>query len=342
MRDGHERPAERAVRNLLEDAGIRFMLVPPVATDSRSRDFEVQLPELGLTVLFDYHPALAPAQVQSIRQGLETLAGPQKELGIIVQRLSRTLLDACKQESIAVCDLHGNAWLRLPSVYIERWRPTPRENRTSSGTVFTAKASRIARAFLARYPGDWTQSKLARDTGVSKGYVSTVVSRMLNQGYVSNRLDLLYLEEPDRLLEDWLAHYRFDRHKRMSYAVSISSYEEGIRKIHAQLRSEGIRFAFTGWTGAYLRAAYGVPPSVMAYVDDFPEQSGTLFPVARDGTLVLVQPHDGGVFQFTNDSEFGSVVSDAQLYLDLCRMPGRANEQADALRNRRLDFGRRS
>jgi hypothetical protein len=331
-----------AVRKLLTDAGVRFSLALPTRTGSSGRGFEVRFPKADLTMFFGYHPALAPAQVKTISQGLRAQAAPQSKLGIVVQRLSSALLDACKEEGIAACDLHGNAWLRLPNIYIERWRAVRGEQRASSGTVFTAKASRIVRAFLAHYPHDWSQSRLAHETEVSKGYVSTLVSRMVKHGYVSNRVGLLYLEEPDRLLDDWLAHYRFDRHRKRHYTVSMRDYEEGLGKVSRQLSGEGVSFSFTGWTGAYLRAAHVSPPAIMAYVDVFPEGSGVLFPVEKSGTLVLMQPHDVGVSQFTNKSEFGNVVSDAQLYLDLCRMPGRAREQADALRYRRLKFGSKS
>ena len=43
-------------------------------------------------------------------------------------------------------------------------------------------------------------------------------------------------------------------------------------------------------------------------------------------------PQDIGVFQFTKEVNGLSVVSDAQIYLDLLKMPGRAKEQAQNLR----------
>lgn len=250
--------------------------------------------------------------------------------------MSWTLLDVCKRLDAALFDMEGNAYLRLPGVYVERIRPIQAPSREpSSGTVFTAKASRMVRALLWRYPHSFTQSEIVKRTGLSAGYVSTLTKRLIAQGYVSNHMDLLYLEDPDRLLDDWAAHYRFDRHRKLSYAVSAGSYDEGIAKLDAALSEATSRYAWTGWTGAHLRAPYATPSSYMAYVSDVPQESKRLFPVEAGGNVTLYVPQDAGVFQFMNDH----AVSDGQLYIDLCRMPGRAREQADALRHAALNFG---
>ena len=78
---------------------------------------------------------------------------------------------------------------------------------------------------------------MVRKTGLSAGYVSTLVKRLVGQGYASDRLGLLYLDDPERMLNDWLAHYRFDRHKKLSYAISASSYEDGIKKLGNELKA---------------------------------------------------------------------------------------------------------
>lgn len=339
--DAHdERPGEKAVRTALDESGVRYEI--RTARLRNSRDFEVSLPEANTSIFFDYHPGLAPVQIPWVRKHLEDQAQPGSRLGLVVRQLSATLLEMCRKNDIAVVDLHGNAWLRLPGVYIDRWRPVRTEIRASSGTVFTAKASRIVRAFLHRCPQSYIQSQLAKETGLSRGYVSTLVARMVEQTYVTNRLDLLYLDEPDRLLDDWLAHYRFDRHRKQAYALTSGTYEEGISKLADQLQRSGARFAFTGWTAAHIRAPYATPSQYMAYVSRLPDGMNGVFPVEGQGNVSLLVPHDEGVFQYTTNTDYGPAVSDTQIYLDLCRMPGRALEQADALRHSHLDFASRA
>ena len=59
----------------------------------------------------------------------------------------------------------------------------------------------------------------------------------------------------------------------------------------------------------------------------------------KGGEVVLLIPHDEGVFQLTVDLPGKpSLVSYAQLYVDLTRMSGRAPEQADVVRKKCLAF----
>jgi len=340
MKSSGQENVKEAVQRALKDSGVSSTIRIPA--DGNGRALEIVLPAVEETLLIEYHPGLAPYQVPSVLAHLRKRAKPGQSLGLCVRKLTWSLLDKCRESKVAVFDLEGNAYLRLPGVYIERLRPSQAsETAPSSGTVFTAKASRVVRAFLNHYPNDWGQAQLVRKTGLSAGYMSTLMKRLIGQGYVSDRLGLLYLDDPERLLNHWLAHYRFDRHRKLNYAISAGTYDEGVEKLGAALKGSGVSFAWTGWTGAHLRAPYATPTLYMAYVAQEPKKLKDVFPVEKQGNVALYVPQDEGVFQFTNESAAGAVVSDAQLYLDLCRMPGRAKEQAEAIRHARLDFARK-
>ena len=81
----------------------------------------------------------------------------------------------------------------------------------------------------------------------------------------------------------------------------------------------------------------------MAYVEKFPDlrDSSVLFPLQKgqNGNVLLLEPHDEGVFQFIEKQNDNPVVSAPQLYLDMSRMPGRAKEQAEAIREKLLNYG---
>jgi len=153
---------------------------------------------------------------------------------------------------------------------------------------------------------------------------------------------IISLSDPDRLLDDWVAHYRFDRHVRKEYAISFNTYEEGLQKLSDELNRLKVKFAFTGWSGAFLKAPYGIPPLIMAYVGNIPDlhDSTVLFPVQprQNGNVILYQPQDEGVFKFSEEANAFPVISAPQLYLDMSRMPGRAKEQAEALREKLLNY----
>ena len=78
----------------------------------------------------------------------------------------------------------------------------------------------------------------------------------------------------------------------------------------------------------------------MAYIDREPQPDSlsALFPVAREGNVWLYLPQDAGVLQVTQMAQALPVVTDAQLYVDLRTMPGRAREQAEVLREKCLQW----
>jgi hypothetical protein len=337
----HQKCMESVLR-ILRDAGIRFACRKnSMETHETDIAFDI-LPRKGILVVA-YYPGLAPRQLQTLLRARPAVTAPNRHFGVCVRQMTWSLLDACKEAGVALFDMSGNAYLRLPGVYIERMRPSREQGpEPASGTVFTAKASRILRAFLYRFPQDWLQADLIPATGLSAGYVSTLLKRLQGQNYITNRRGMLHLEDPDRLLNDWVAHYRFDRHRKMSFAMSAGNYEAGVDKLGKALTASVTRFVWTGWTGAHLRAPYSTPTTYMAYVSETPKVMDGVFPVENGGNVVLCMPHDAGVFQFATHSRAGEIASDAQLYLDLIRMPGRAKEMAEALRYQCLDFSRRA
>lgn len=334
-----ERTLAQSVSRILNGAQIRFETKCLSLRDGGAAVEFRQLPG-GKTLFVSYHPAVVPHQLAPLLAHLRTEAGPKRYVGLCVRQLTWALLDACKTAHTAVFDLEGNAYVQIPGLYIERLRPCRQGGpEPSSGTVFTARAVRLVRALLKTYPEGWVQVDLVRATRLSAGYVSTLMKRLTAQGYVREERGLFRVEEPDRLLDDWVAHYRFDRHRRLSFALSTASYEDGIERLGKTLGDSVRHFAWTGWTGAYLRAPYTTPTVYTAFVSEMPGPMRNIFPVQGQGNVILYVPQDTGVLQFATASSSGAIVSDAQLYADLYRMPGRAKEQADALRHQCLEFG---
>lgn len=324
---------------LLGRADVQFEREP--VADQGPFDAVVALPALGRRLFI-----LVRAATHRKEIGALASAPPPGQNGVpllMVRRISKPSFDECRHDGLCCIDLEGNAYLKFPGVYVERYaeakfQPRPRV----AGTVFTARSSRLVRALLADPGKAWSQPELGRVTGISRGYVSTRVRLLVEQGYVRRAADAFRLADPDRLLDDWATFYRFDRHRQHRFAFSMANYDQGVRKLTAELRRCGIAFAYTGWTAAFLRAPYGVPMVLMTYVDRLPQAGETkvIHPVQNEGNVVLLLPHDEGVFQFTQDcGRLGQAVSDAQIFVDLMKMPGRAKEQAGALRERRLDFG---
>lgn len=254
-------------------------------------------------------------------------------------RLSKQAFRSCVERGVCALDTLGNGIVRLPGLWFERYVGMGGPRRPSvSGTPFTAKASRIVRALLS-YPGrGWTQSELVDLTGVTQGYASKCLRTLTDHAYVVLVGSEWRLRAPDALLDDWAAHYRFDRHAQHRFAFSSPTYDDGLQRLGSRLQHAGVRYAFTGWSGAHLRAPYAIPPKTTAFVDSIPgdvEKLG-LFGVTSKENALLIIPHDEGVFQFSHTINGLHVASDAQIYVDLCRLAGRAKEQADVLRKRHM------
>ncbi len=207
----------------------------------------------------------------------------------------------------------------------------------NANTVFTGKGSRLCRILLSHPDHSWKQVELARRSGLTRGYVSQLVNRMLLENYLRVENSRYFLNDRDILLDAWAKVYRFHAFQvRQQYAVAMKDYHDGLKKLAAGLKELKIPFAFTGWSAAALRAPFTEPQSLMAYVGNLPEKLAGFFPVDQGGNVMLYVPNDTGRLQEGFESDGYPLVCDVQAYLDLKKMPGRADDQAEYLRDRFL------
>lgn len=257
----------------------------------------------------------------------------------VVHKIGRSQFGWAKTNGISIIDANGNGVVRLPGFYLEVLLATEKKERIpSAGTPFTSKAVRVIRALLSDRQKTWSQADLVNGTGLSQGYVSLTLKKLSADGYVSVQSGKISLLDSGHLLDDWAMHYRFDRHQQKKYAFNASNYDEGLRKLGNVFNDAKMKYAFTGWSAAHLRAPYGIAALWMAYIEsDIPNpEEKSLYPVPEGGNLILLQPQDDGVFQFGIQVSGLNIVSDAQLFVDLKKMPGRAAEQAEVVRQKYL------
>lgn len=329
---------------IFHQAGIDGDLCPAEA--KTGLDAIYSLPNEEVRFYIEVKRSLHPHQVAGIadqyRQWLQGPEGTGRDLILVVAGdITRSSLDRCVELGVCVLAENGNGYVRFHRFMYKQFVPGKRmPARGGPGSIFSAKASRLVRALLCRYPEPWDQSELAQVTGVSSGYVSSLVGKMLDADYIRRNRKKLRVVDPNRLLDDWASRYRFDRYRRSRFAMSMSEYLQGLRKFQQEMRRQSIRFAFTGWSAAYIISPYGTPDAIVAYVErltgGMPFRA--LHPVENQGNVLLLLPREEGVFQFAQEGEFGPMVADVQCYLDLLSLPGRAAEQAEVLREKRLAF----
>lgn len=328
------------VLKLFAEAGLTYKKKTADRFSDKQYDELLYIPRLGLTLGIEWKNQINESIIKNLLSEQDNSPAKIKHL-IITEYLSRGMLERCEKLKLNIFDENENGIINLPGFYHFHYaEPFAKGRKSSSGTPFSMKATRLIRAFLNEPTRKWTQNELVKATGITQGYASLKLRNLESEGYIRNANGSFHVENADKLLDDWSTYYRFDRHEKHKYAFNAKNYEEGLQQLAMKLKSRQITYAYTGWGGAFLRAPYGIPQQWMAYISNLPDdpESLGLYPVSSKENTTLLIPQDIGVFQFTKEVNGLSVVSDAQLYLDLLKMPGRAKEQAQNLRAKLINM----
>ena len=216
---------------------------------------------------------------------------------------------ACKELSIAAIDLNGRACLRAPRLLVDR---SPLPDRAFSyelelRNIFVGKSARIVQHLI------------------SQGFVEKISAREFR------------LRDWHALLDEWVQSDRFPKRTRTTlYAGSFGPPQELAHRLQQWADSEKVPLAFTQWIAAWTRHPYTEPVVCSAYVARLPEavtleQMG-LRPVTEGGKLWLPVPYDEGILSETQRRGSLTLVSDAQIYLDLQRTGLRGPDAVSVLK----------
>jgi hypothetical protein len=290
-------------------------------------------------------PFLAEFKLKPTADLIETLshrAAPHNHPWLLVTpHLSERFVELCRKSGVACLDLNGRVWIRRGTVLVDRIPPASRKPIVAAPhepDLFSAKSSRVARAFLSPR-STWTQAELAAATGVSRPLLSKLLETLNRQGFVrrdgSKRGGQWIAAQADPLLDEWARRDVWSRRVVVhQYSILVPALEPAARQLAAALGTS--RLAFTQWFAAQLRHPYTESPVLSAYVDALPSADVLKALNAREvpsgGRLWLIRPQDAGVFQFTQTIDGLVLVSDAQIYLDLLQTGQRGPDAADTLR----------
>ena len=271
---------------------------------------------------------------------IEVSSSSQRPL-LVAPELSPRVLETCKEHGIAAIDLNGRIWLRAPGLLVDRG---PLQGRSFScelepRNIFVGKSARIVRSLLSDRERVWTQAEIVRRTGASSGLVSRIIQHLISQGFIEKMTAREFrLRDWLGLLDFWADSDRFPKRVRSTlYAGFFGSPQELAQRLQKWAESEKVRLAFTQWSAAWTRHPYTEPAVCSAYID---RPLGTvaldmlgLRPVTDGGKLWLHTPDDQGLFSETQERGGLTLVSDAQIYLDLQRTGLRGPDAASALRD---------
>ena len=264
------------------------------------------------------------------------------ELLFAASSFTQSFVDSYSEKGIHFFSKDGACRITLPGIitYIVKIQnKSQTESRNNGGSPFVGKGAMLPRIFFDQPQHVWTLGELASNAAMTKAYASIILHRMLDNGYVRQENNGYQLVNPEKMLDDWLAVYRFSRYvRRQMFAASFDMLRKGLNIVAESLKGQNVRFGFMGSSGAYLRAPYMESNIVMAYTEQIPDELPNLFPVESNGNVVFYIPQNAGFLFGGHEVDGLPVVSDVQLYLDLKRMPGRNEDQADYLRDTLLNW----
>ncbi|MEN8775106.1 MAG: hypothetical protein ABF379_16940 [Akkermansiaceae bacterium] len=309
-------------------------------SSNRFLDGQVCLQLDGRTLDFSVEFKLKPG-IPALEEILSR--GPNSKTLLVAPNLTQRVLQFCKEHHLSCIDLNGRAWLRADGLMVDR-KTLPGRSfnyELEPRNIFEGKSGRLVRSLLTDRDKVWTQAELVKRTRVSSGMVSRLVNYFVAQAYLDKLSPREYrLNDFDGLLDEWCAADNLQKRCTTSYyAGPIGGPEQVADKLQQWAKNESVPLAFTQWLGAYQRCPYTEPAICSAYVKRLPEtaslESLGLRSVKEGGKVWLHVPKDEGVFLETesrNNHPF-TLVSDAQIYVDLKKTGLRGPDAAQAFRD---------
>jgi hypothetical protein len=263
---------------------------------------------------------------------------------IISEYFSPDKRELCRGAGVYYMDLSGNVFLEHNSIYIERVGfPNRYPEKRKRRSPFSDKASLILRAMLADIDRLWGVRELAQAVKLDPGFVSRMAKELENRGYVIRLNAKIKPSNPKDIIHDWVNEYDYRKNREFKYFCMADSPGEIIGKIRGAEISDKIKYAMGFHAGAGLVAPHSVYNEVHIYIQkekdiEFFVNKFDLREVARGANIIFCLPHyKHSVFYDMQESNSLHVVSDIQLYLDLCKYPIRGIEQAEHLYKKRLN-----
>jgi len=261
---------------------------------------------------------------------------------IVAPFVSREGAEICRDVGVGFIDLSGNCLISMDGLYIERTgNPNKVKRPREMQSLFSPKSSRVIRCLLSDPKRSWTLKGLATETGVSIGLIHRIATALENNFFAKKEIRAFKLEDPARLLEAWREEYYRRAPKWARYVVKAASIKESLTNLKIAAVHHGVRYAFTGPSGASLISSYLTPTVVHLYVDVLKEEfleEVKADQVSSEGNLLIRVVEQENEFIGSRQVKGFYVVSDLQLYLDLWAMGGRGQEAAEELRRERLKF----
>ena len=274
---------------------------------------------------------LQPRGVLMLRMYLEDR--PSADSVVAAPYLSSAVRRRLQEAGLGFIDLTGNIRIVLssPGLFIEASGADVNPDRQSrpSRSLRGDKAGRIVRVLVDRRdpPGVRELAGLAR---VNPGYASRIVVLLDEQALIerSERGRILSVDWA-RLLERWSQDAPLSSRGQQTTCLD----PRGIRATTSRLAKSNLRYSVTGTSAVSEFAPVAAARLAVVYVESVDDAVSTLdLRIAERGAnVILIEPHDDGVFEGSTLRNGLNVVAVSQAAADLLSSPGRGPAEAEAL-----------
>lgn len=251
---------------------------------------------------------------------------------IIVPRIGEEGKRICDRHNVGYMDLSGNLKVAVGNIYIEKdGSEEITEHGVTKQSIFSPKSERITKCLLYEPDRKWTQKEISEKSGLSKGMVSRIVTRMIEAGYLIEQGKQLTLSNLEDLLTAWLEESKRKKEKRRNYYIWAQNPQQLMHIIGTELARRKVRYAFTKEAGASLVAPFSTFEIVSLYIeslDKFPAEPLSASEADRGFNVVLIEPRDESVFADAQKIGGMQVADKFQLYIDLKKEALRGDKQS--------------
>lgn len=277
-------------------------------------------------------PRVARSAVTQLKKYCEN--SPDAYCMFAAPYISQQAAEICTNEGVGYFDFAGNCRLNIDGIFIiQRGNSNPFSEKRDLRSLYSPKAERVLRVLLNNPDKSWRFQPLALEAAVSLGQVSNVKSLLDDREWMTTANDGFRIKNPESLLNEWTANYKFKRNTIRNY-YSLKTPAEIEADLADECEKEEITYALTGFSGAVRYAPMVRYQKAMAYVADNLDKLASrlsLKEVSSGANISILTPYDEGVF-FSRQSVDGiQVASPVQVYLDLMNMKGRREEAASAV-----------
>ena len=251
---------------------------------------------------------------------------------------------ACEEAGVGWLDLSGNAHIVAGGLrIIVEGRPNRFRSMGRPPNLFAPKSSRVVRWLLIHPDKSFTQREIAHGTTMSEGFVSRIVSRLEQEGYIDRgERSTIRPKDPALLLDAWREAYQFSKHTIYHGHVAARSGDALLKFACDTLAMQNVEYAATGLAASWVFTQFAAFRIATVYLAGEPSRELTeklsFREDPRGANLWLVVPNDAGVFHGAVEKDSVRCVHPVQVYLDLKGHPERAPEAAEKLRSEFLNW----